>query len=279
MSTPPGRTCIQLRPRGWTPYVFLRREAAVALLKTVELCATVSRGRTMQPSQMPSRDGSADLRAEPDNERGGARGEVTRLLGLARHGDRDAVDRLFPLVYAELRGLARSQVRRGSGATLNATGLVHEAYLKLAGPAPVRAESRAHFLAIAGRAMRQVLVDRARMQQAKKRGGGAMPITLLDGDAVLEIDPVRMLALNQAIEGLDSRQRQVVEARFFAGLEETEIAELLGVSERTVRREWVKARAWLVRALGPDSTAVGTFGATEARAAPAVPGVDTADAP
>jgi RNA polymerase sigma factor (TIGR02999 family) len=184
-----------------------------------------------------------------------AAGEVTRLLGLAREGDRAAVDRLFPLVYEELRRLARGQVQRSfSPPTLNATGLVHEAYLKLAGGAPLHAESRAHFLAIAGRAMRQVLVDHARLRNAKKRGGEWAPTTLMDGHRAVEVDVTEMLALNEAIEGLDPRQRQIVEARFFAGLEETEIAAMLGVSDRTVRREWVKARAWLVRALVPESS-------------------------
>jgi RNA polymerase sigma factor (TIGR02999 family) len=180
-------------------------------------------------------------------------GEVTRLLGLVAAGDREAVDRLFPLVYEELRRLARGQVHRSfSPPTLNATGLVHEAYLKLAGGAPLRAESRAHFLAIAGRAMRQVLVDRARLRGASKRGGEWTPTTLMDGHHAVEVDVTEMLALNEAIDSLGPRQRQIVEARFFAGLEETEIAALLGVSERTVRREWVKARAWLVRAMVPQ---------------------------
>jgi RNA polymerase sigma factor (TIGR02999 family) len=177
-------------------------------------------------------------------------GEVTRLLALAGAGDRDSIDRLFPLVYDELRRLARHQLRPSGGAgTLHPTGLVHEAYLKLAGGGGLRAENRSHFLAIAGRAMRQVLVDRARSRGTVKRGGGWTPVTLMDGHRPLEVDPVQMLALNDAIERLDPRQRQVVEARFFVGLEEREIAEMLGVSERTVRREWVKARAWLVRAL------------------------------
>jgi RNA polymerase sigma factor (TIGR02999 family) len=181
-------------------------------------------------------------------------GEVTRLLDLVREGDRAAVDRLFPLVYEELRRLARGQVHRSfSPPTLNATGLVHEAYLKLAGGGAIRAESRAHFLSIAGRAMRQVLVDRARLKAAKKRGGEWAPTTLMDGHQAVEVDFTEMLALNEAIESLDARQRQVVEARFFAGLEETEIATMLGVSERTVRREWVKARAWLVRAMAPQA--------------------------
>jgi RNA polymerase sigma-70 factor, ECF subfamily len=157
---------------------------------------------------------------------------------------------LFPLVYDELRRLAGHQVRGGSGAvTLQATGLVHEAYVKLVGGSPVDAESRAHFISIAGRAMRQVLVDRARAKSAQKRGGDSVATTLHDGDATIDVDPADMLALDQAIQALDARQRQIVEARFFGGLEESEIAALLGVSERTVRREWVKARAWLFRAL------------------------------
>lgn len=179
-------------------------------------------------------------------------GEVTRLLARASHGDRDAVDRLFPLVYDELRRVARGQLRRSFGeTTLQPTGLVHDAYLKLAGGTPLRAESRAHFLAIAGRAMRQVLVDRARARDAHKRGGGWAAVTLADGHRAIEMDPTRLLALNDAMEGLETRQRRVVEARFFAGLEEHEIALVLGVSERTVRRDWVKARAWLARALLP----------------------------
>jgi RNA polymerase sigma factor (TIGR02999 family) len=181
-------------------------------------------------------------------------GEVTRLLAGIRAGDREAVDRLFPLVYEELRRLAHGQVRRSfSPPTLNATGLVHEAYLKMAGGASLQAESRAHFLAIAGRAMRQVLVDRARQRSAKKRGGEWSPTTLMDGHRAVELDVTEMLALNEAVEALEPRQRQIVEARFFGGLEETEIAAMLGVSERTVRREWVKARAWLFRAMLPQS--------------------------
>jgi RNA polymerase sigma factor (TIGR02999 family) len=185
-------------------------------------------------------------------------GEVTHLLARLSAGDRAAVDRLVPLLYDELRRLARGQVGRGfSPPTLNATGLVHEAYLKLAGGAPLQAESRSHFLAIAGRAMRQVLADHARNRQAKKRGGGWMPTTLVDGHRAVHVDFVEMLALDEAIEGLDARQRAIVEARFFGGLEETEIAALLGISERTVRREWVKARAWLLQAMlpGPDPAA------------------------
>jgi RNA polymerase sigma factor (TIGR02999 family) len=179
-----------------------------------------------------------------------AAGEVTRLLDGITRGEREAVDRLFPIVYDELRGLAHARVRRSfAPPTLDATGLVHEAYLKLAASGSIRAESRAHFLAIAGRAMRQVLVDRARSRNAAKRGGGALPVTLLDGPCGGEIDATEILALNEALEQLEPRQRQIVEARFFGGMEEREIAAALRISERTVRREWVKARAWMMKVL------------------------------
>jgi RNA polymerase sigma factor (TIGR02999 family) len=187
---------------------------------------------------------------DPDHP---AAGEVTRLLRQLEEGDRGAVDKLFPLVYDELRRLARGQVRRvGSPPTLSATSLVHEAYLKLAGGSPLRVESRAHFFGIAARAMRQVLVDQARQRGAKKRGGEWLPTTLMDGHLAIEVDFTEMLALDQAMDQLDPRQRQIVEARFFGGLEDAEIGQLLGISDRTVRREWVKARAWLVRSLFPQ---------------------------
>lgn len=183
-------------------------------------------------------------------------GDVTRLLGSVRAGKREALDQLLPLVYDELRGLARAQVRRGFDAsTLHPTALVHEAYLKLAGAGRLEAGSRAHFLSIAARAMRQVLLDRARAARAGKRGGDWHPTTLLDGHAPIDVGLDDMLAMNEALESLDPRQRQVVECRFFAGMEEAEIAEALGVSDRTVRREWVRARAWLLRALLPSPDA------------------------
>lgn len=178
-------------------------------------------------------------------------GEVTRLLASVRDGERGALDHLLPLVYDELRRLARAQMRREFGpATLDATGLVHEAYLKLAGRG-VDAENRAHFLSIAARAMRQVLVDHARRRKSAKRGGEWSRTTLSGTAEPLDLEPEDVLALDRALEQLDPRQRQVVECRFFAGMEETEIASVLGVSERTVRRDWVKARAWLMRALRP----------------------------
>jgi RNA polymerase sigma factor (TIGR02999 family) len=190
-----------------------------------------------------------------DAEGGNRSGEVTRLLRAARGGDRGALDRVVPLVYAELRALARHQLGREHGArTLHATDLVHEAYLKLAG-GPVRAADRTHFLAIAARAMRQVLVDHARARRAAKRGLGWERTTLSSGDWTVEVDPGEVIALDDALEQLEPRQRQIVEYRFFGGMEEREIAELLGVSDRTVRREWVRARAWLYRAIYAEPAA------------------------
>lgn len=180
-------------------------------------------------------------------------GEVTRLLQAAGNGDQDALDRLVPLVYEDLRRLAHRQLgREGGGHTLQTTGLVHEAYLKLAGGAGVGAANRAHFLAIAARAMRQVLVDYARRRKADKRGGGVIAVTLEDGAQGMEVSTDDLLVLDDVLEQLEPRQRQVVELRFFGGLEEKDIAEALEVSERTVRRDWVKARAWLYRSLYPQ---------------------------
>jgi RNA polymerase sigma factor (TIGR02999 family) len=179
-------------------------------------------------------------------------GEVTQILASLRAGDQAALDRLFPLVYQELRALARRQLRRGAhGATLQATGLVHEAYLKLAGASALDVQSRGHFLGVAARAMQQVLIDQARARLAQKRGGEWARTTLDTGDAAVDVSPDDVIALSDALAQLEPRQRQVVEYRFFAGLEEQEIAAILGVTERTVRRDWVKARAWLFRSLAP----------------------------
>lgn len=178
---------------------------------------------------------------------------ATRLLSGVRQGDANAFDGLMALVYDELKGVAQRQLRRERwDHTLHATALVHEAYVKLAGQQRFDVQDRAHFLAIAARAMRQILVDYARRRSADKRGGGWARTTLSVGDASFEMRPEEILALDSALEELDERQRQVVEYRFFGGMEESEIAEVLGVSERTVRRDWVKARAWLYRTLYPE---------------------------
>lgn len=175
--------------------------------------------------------------------------EATALIQMLAEGDRGALDRLIPLIYNELRRLAERQLKREHGPrTLNATALVHEAYFKLAASSP-QAEHRPHFLAIAAHVMRQILVDRARRRQAVKRGGDVVQTTLGDNVYAVELQADELLALDQALEQLEPRQRQVVELRYFGGLEEQEIAAVLKVTERTVRRDWVKARAYLYRTL------------------------------
>ncbi len=183
-------------------------------------------------------------------------GEVTRLLRSARDGQPAALERLIPLLYEDLRRLAQRQLGREYGdRTLNATALVHESYLKFGGIA-LAATDRVHFLAMAARAMRQVLVDHARDRKAAKRGGGLWErITLTDGAWAQEFDSDGVLALDEALRGLEPRERQVVECRFFGGMEEQEIAAALGVSQRTVQRDWLKARAWLHRYFFPDPAA------------------------
>jgi RNA polymerase sigma-70 factor (ECF subfamily) len=182
-------------------------------------------------------------------------GEITRILQSASAGDRAALDRVLPLLYDDLRRLARRQLAREHGdAPVEPTTLVHEAYLKLAGSTP-RAADRAHLLAIASHAMRQVLVDHARERRAAKRGPAWIRTTLTDAAWMTELDPATLLALDDALERLDPRQRQVVECRFFGGLEDEEIAEALGITTRTVRRDWVKARAWLNRWLSEEPPA------------------------
>lgn len=190
---------------------------------------------------------------EPTPENAFRGGEVTRLLKAAAGGDREALDRVLPLVYDELRRIARRQMgRERPGHTLHPTALVHEAYLKLAGSLDAAVADRAHFLAIAARGMREILVDAARRRQARKRGG-EWKRTLLATDALAADAPgVEILALDAALdrlEGVDPRLRQVVELRFFGGLTEEEVGGVLGLTSRTVRRDWVRARAWLYREL------------------------------
>ena len=180
-------------------------------------------------------------------------GPVTRLLVEAAD-EPDLVDRLLPLVYDELRHLARRQLGRAGPATLRPTELVHEAYAKLVGGASVPASSRAHFFGAAARAMRQVLVDRARARGAQKRPPAAGRVTL-DGplaDETADDEAVRVLAVHDALEryaGLDARGARVVELRYFGGLTLAETAATLDVTIRTVTRDWRAARTWLYQAL------------------------------
>ncbi len=184
-------------------------------------------------------------------------GEVTQLLKRLEEGDREAVDQLYPLVYGELRGAARrAMAGERAGHSLQATELVHEAYFKLLGAHDIDWRGRGHFVAIAARAMRQILVDHARRRKAEKRGGGAEHVTLGDPAAELVLPPEELLALDAALtrlDEMDSRLRSVVEYRFFGGLTEQEIASVLGVTIRTVQRDWVKARAWLYQEIYPQA--------------------------
>jgi RNA polymerase sigma factor (TIGR02999 family) len=181
--------------------------------------------------------------------------EVSRLLEAASEGRAEALDRLLPLVYDELRRLAASYMRRERpGQTVQATALVHEAYLRLLREKHTRWENRAHFCAIAAGSMRQILVERARARGRLKRAGDRHRISLSD-DAIPAAAPDRSLdieALDQALTRLadmDADLARLVEVRFFGGLSIEEAAETMGISEATVKRRWAAARAWLRREL------------------------------
>jgi RNA polymerase sigma-70 factor (ECF subfamily) len=174
--------------------------------------------------------------------------EVTRLLEALGAGDGDAANRLLPVVYDELRARARYYLRSGKpGDTLQPTALVHEAYLRLAGQ-PAGWEGRTHFYAVAAMAMRQILIDHARYRKREKRGGDAARVTLSDAVAQVASPDVDVMALGEALErlaALNERQARIVELRYLAGLTVDEVAEVLGVSKRTVEADWTFAKAWL----------------------------------
>jgi RNA polymerase sigma factor (TIGR02999 family) len=196
--------------------------------------------------------------------------EVTRLLAAWSHGDKEALDRLAPLVYDELRRMAhRYMSRERTGHTLQTTALVNEAYLKLAGGQPgIEWESRKHFFAVAARLMRQILIDHARTRGYQKRGGGARTVPLdetsqltieqaanLLGGSPASMTPERaadLIALDEALADLeahDPEKSRVVELHHFLGLTFEEVAEVLGVSSRTAKRHWESAKAWLYKAV------------------------------
>jgi RNA polymerase sigma factor (TIGR02999 family) len=181
--------------------------------------------------------------------------DITALLQAHGRGDPDAVDRLYPLVQSELRRGAAALLRRERDAhSMQVTELVNDALLKLLGAAPGW-QDRAHFLAIASRAMRQILVDRARRRQAQRRGGGWQQTTLGDAASPQPVSPDELIALDDALERLgafDPRLRDVVQYRYFGGLSDAEVAAALGVTERTVQRDWKRARAILYTELYPD---------------------------
>jgi len=189
------------------------------------------------------------------------RSDVTELLHAHAAGEPGALEELLPRVYDELRRIARGRLRRErTGHTLDPTDVVHEAFIKLLPLDRVDWQSRAHFFAVASRAMRNVLVDHAVRRQAVKRGGGRSAVTL---DELVETGPLpldELVALGDALatlERLDQRQARVVECRFFGGLSLEETAAALGISPATVSRDWTFARAWLHRALSTPASSAG----------------------
>lgn len=182
--------------------------------------------------------------------------EVTQILHDWSGGDANAPERLMPFVYDELRRLARGFLFRERGShTLQPTALVNEAYLRLVDQTSVNWQNRAHFYGIASSMMRRVLIDHARAHATEKRGGAAVHLSLNDLQIPLEQRAADFVALDEALERLtqfDERKCRVVEMRFFGGLKDEEIAEVLGVTTRTVLRDWKKARLWLYRELSQE---------------------------
>jgi len=178
---------------------------------------------------------------------------VTELLRRWSQGDKDALDSLMPLIYDDLRRLAHYYLQQeGNAQTLQSTALVHEVYLRLCGQQDPSWTGRAHFFAVAAKMIRRILVDHARTKSAAKRGGKIQPQPLDETLTVPAQSNIDMLALNDALEELatfDKRKSQVVEMRFFGGLAAKDIADVLGTTEPTVRRDWNIARAWLYRRL------------------------------
>jgi RNA polymerase sigma factor (TIGR02999 family) len=198
-------------------------------------------------SQKPPAESGSGAPPEPRPE------AVTALLRAAEAGDRTALDRVFSVLYDELRAIAHRQLRQApSGETLSTTGLVHEAYLKLSRGAGWSAKDRSHFFALSARAMRMILIDQARARVSEKRGSGLRPLDLEDVQIPVEERAAELLALDEALDklgGVDEELARLVEWRFFAGLSLEEIAEISGRSVRTVKRHWQTARAFLFQEL------------------------------
>jgi len=183
--------------------------------------------------------------------------DITRVLNAMNQGDPKTAGELLPLVYEELRKLAAARMTgERSATTLQATALVHEAWLRLVGAEQQTWENKAHFFAAAAEAMRRILIDRARRKQALKRGTGKTPIDLDRISVADETDDQTLLLMNDALEKLslqDAQSAELVKLRFFVGLSYPEAARTLGISERTAKRLWTFARAWLFREVSQDS--------------------------
>jgi RNA polymerase sigma factor (TIGR02999 family) len=183
--------------------------------------------------------------------------EVTQVLQAAQAGDKDAAARLLPLVYAELRQLARSRMAKlPPGQTLQPTALVHEAYLRLVGKKGAGMENRRHFFFAAARAMRDILVERARTKSGPRRGGDRHRVELNEMLAIKEPPPQEILALHEALDELEKQDRlkaEIVNLRYFAGMNAQEAASVLGISERTLHRHWRFIKAWLKSQLSKEN--------------------------
>lgn len=177
--------------------------------------------------------------------------EVTQLLADWSKGDKSALDKLLPLVHAELRRIARRQMsHERPGHTLQATALINEVYLKLLGQESFEWHNRAHFFAVCAQIMRHILIDHARAHTREKRGGGAVQVSLDKAVVIASEQAEHLLALDEALrslENLDAQKAKIVELRYFGGLSLEETAEVLDISPRTVRREWQRSKAWLYR--------------------------------
>ncbi|MCB1057336.1 MAG: sigma-70 family RNA polymerase sigma factor [Acidobacteria bacterium] len=203
----------------------------------------------MSHPQRPPRDGGDDRGADV-----AAPGEITALLEAWKAGDGRAADRLFEVVYPDLRRIALRQLRASGNVTFEPTEVVHEAYLKLEHAGGLAWESRLQFFALAAQVVRQVLVDRFRGQRRSKRGSGQRPVELAAAELELAAPSLDLLALDLALAQLadhDGEAARVVELRYFGGLSIPEIAQVLGVGTATVSRRWSMARAWLRRELQP----------------------------
>jgi RNA polymerase sigma factor (TIGR02999 family) len=176
---------------------------------------------------------------------------VTQILERVKQGDGKAAEELLPLVYEELRRLAAAKMaQQPPGQTLQATALVHEAWLRLAGSEQTSWNDRQHFFRAAAEAMRQILIDRARAKQRLKRGANSVRINLDDVDIAVDTEPEALLLVDEALELLareDQQKAELVKLRFYAGLSAEETAQALGVSAKTIQRHWIHARAWLFR--------------------------------
>jgi RNA polymerase sigma factor (TIGR02999 family) len=182
--------------------------------------------------------------------------EITRLLFDWSQGDKAALDKLTPLVYAELRQIARRQMsRERADHTLQATALVNEAYLKIAGQGNSHWQSRTHFFAVCAQVMRHILIDHARTHARDKRGGGAVHVSLDEAAVSVEEQAAEFIALDEALcalEAIDPQKGRIIELRYYGGLSTEEVADVLKISPATVGREWRRAKAWLYRELQKD---------------------------